>query len=1274
MDIVSKTENFVQEYMRQFDCSHDWHHVERVVRQALIIAKTESTHTPIDILVVHLAALLHDVNDAKYTKEPTVSIAEFLTSNGLEEEKALLISRIIDNVSFRKELKADEKSEWRDSCMELACVQDADRLDAVGAFGILRCAAFSGARNRPLHSPQDMITADITFEDYVKESNKGSAIAHFHGKKIAEIVLDDEDKDGMENSEAGPGRDSSSISDKPKITRTRSNSDSYDGDHSDNSNEDSASDHNEWTPVVTFAEATKKSPRSSRLRLSVGRSTAHAGQRNFSTAELNQPQSAGIPRHRSRRKRLLDKHANQLGPTRSFPALSALGKGSGPGMTPLNTPALDAMPDATSAQAGLHRHDASPHTVSASIRETEPPAGNAPNDQAAIPFNDIPFTLYDSEDSSSESATPPSSDSSPAIENLWLRRARTFSIQNQPEDLQPPRLEQSSGSTHTLPRVSTVMSGREKEDDLPPMRIGREITNDLRNIQLTFSNEPEDKRRSINPFKRLVRSKHNFRALVTYGGYLIPINILLNVILLGRGWLEYREPNADGIHDTVTNPIGYLITSIISLILIVISGVCFILRCLEFDVLLTTTASIVANFVNAALILASAIMYLKNERPLHPDARLTGEYYSSYAGAAVALLDALLLLLDILVTPGFRYRGSGMSRQQRMLQFNVIVVVVWIGIGGYVWSKIESWDTITSIMFCMVTITTIGFGNISPSKTYSRILQLIYGPLGILMFGLMLLNTRNVIIQITRSKFRTAKRDFAAKRRKIEEEMTAEHVKRRIAARPNSRSWHSVFTDMLGRLFLSRNQRVRIGVPRWLSNREDQQEAERDLEAGQPNMSVNSPTYATDYPDPPATSEHQNISFAEQEAAAPIPDTANAHAENVHNQAPYPISQTYTSASHVSQETPKQPGKLQNIRRRLGIYKHKKSPGYASQGASDNGKGITSNTSDGYSSDTSDENTGLDVTQTTQTDAASPKPGKLEKVKSVASNMRDKMKRKPRKKGSHDLAKQLWAALIINVGFWLMSAGIFYACERHSQQWSYFDAMWFCYVAFTTIGYGDYVPITKEGMVAFICLCFVAVGLETFLVVSSVSFFTNALSRALKRTRVQKRIARHHKSLAAYEIRRHIKHPNYNPFSADNDERMFKLGIRRLKRSLHHLGQLLRGERSLGRTFTRHRTRDQRERDERLTQGFIQHTTGMGGFAATSWQPPSPHQSFVSEHPVERQGTSQSASMSPHQQATPHTAMSMPPPTQLHNQSSNVSSNRSASISSAPEDFLWAFF
>ncbi|KAJ1816056.1 hypothetical protein LPJ75_002155, partial [Coemansia sp. RSA 2598] len=328
------------------------------------------------------------------------------------------------------------------------------------------------------------------------------------------------------------------------------------------------------------------------------------------------------------------------------------------------------------------------------------------------------------------------SEDSLALENVWFQRARTFSalgassayadtdaagghagaarrplsgsavsLPHLPSQL-PPIKEKSSGD---IGRDADDKADAEAEadadadaDDEPAYRLGPEMTNDLRNIQLTFSRQPTHGS-NANPLKHLIRSKHNYRALVTYGGYLIPINILLNVILLGRGWLQLDTLDEDGQKQTVSNPLGYLITSIISLILIVCSGVCFVLRCLEYNVITTTMSVITTNFANAILILVSAIMYLKNERPKHPEAKLTGEYYCSYAGAAVALLNAVLLLLDLLVTPGFRFRGSGMSRPQRMLQFNIILIVVWIGIGGYSWSKIEGWSTVESVMFCMVT-------------------------------------------------------------------------------------------------------------------------------------------------------------------------------------------------------------------------------------------------------------------------------------------------------------------------------------------------------------------------------------------------------------------------------------------------------------------------------------------------------------------------------------------------------------------------------------------
>ncbi|KAJ2823016.1 hypothetical protein IWW50_003964 [Coemansia erecta] len=189
--IIDETEAFVREYMARYDCSHDFHHVERVVGQALALAALEAPQRPVDTLVVRLAALLHDVDDAKYRDESTTSfaVADFLANLGLDTGRAQLVARIIDAVSFRKELLAIEQDEmgtgdagereWRHGCVELACVQDADRLDAIGAFGVLRCAAFSGARNRPLHDPHDTPIVGITYDEYVCQSS-GTAVAHFH--------------------------------------------------------------------------------------------------------------------------------------------------------------------------------------------------------------------------------------------------------------------------------------------------------------------------------------------------------------------------------------------------------------------------------------------------------------------------------------------------------------------------------------------------------------------------------------------------------------------------------------------------------------------------------------------------------------------------------------------------------------------------------------------------------------------------------------------------------------------------------------------------------------------------------------------------------------------------------------------------------------------------------------------------------------------------------------------------------------------------------------
>ncbi|KAG9126730.1 hypothetical protein FRC07_002170 [Ceratobasidium sp. 392] len=181
--VVAAAEALMEEAMKKYDPSHDALHVYRVRKTALALARNQTSQP--DLLVVELAALLHDVLDKKYVSpaeaaDPYSAFRPFFESVAshvdlLSDGRANLIVRVIENVSWttEKKLRAENKIEaWHNSCLELHCVQDGDRLDAIGAFGILRTAAYSASVNRPLHVPPEDPRAP------------SSAIGHFHDKLL----------------------------------------------------------------------------------------------------------------------------------------------------------------------------------------------------------------------------------------------------------------------------------------------------------------------------------------------------------------------------------------------------------------------------------------------------------------------------------------------------------------------------------------------------------------------------------------------------------------------------------------------------------------------------------------------------------------------------------------------------------------------------------------------------------------------------------------------------------------------------------------------------------------------------------------------------------------------------------------------------------------------------------------------------------------------------------------------------------------------------------
>ena len=177
MSLLDKTILFVKEKLKNAEGGHDWFHIERVFKNSLLIAKEEQC----DITVVQLGALLHDIADSKFhggdeTIGPRTA-RTFLESENVSEETIVHVINIIENISF-KGGNFDKKFNSK----ELEIVQDADRLDAIGAIGIARCFNYGGFKNRPLYNPDIQPNLNMSKEEY--KNSESPTLNHFYEKLL----------------------------------------------------------------------------------------------------------------------------------------------------------------------------------------------------------------------------------------------------------------------------------------------------------------------------------------------------------------------------------------------------------------------------------------------------------------------------------------------------------------------------------------------------------------------------------------------------------------------------------------------------------------------------------------------------------------------------------------------------------------------------------------------------------------------------------------------------------------------------------------------------------------------------------------------------------------------------------------------------------------------------------------------------------------------------------------------------------------------------------
>lgn len=176
-EIIDQTVKFVKKTLANAEGGHDWWHIYRVWQLAKKIATTEKTN----LLVVELGALLHDIADAKFNNGDEnigpKKAREFLQSISVEEELIAHVEKIIQHISFK-----GGNFEQAFNSTELAVVQDADRLDAMGAIGIARTFNYGGFKNRAIYNPNIQPNLNMSKEEY--KNSTAPTINHFYEKLL----------------------------------------------------------------------------------------------------------------------------------------------------------------------------------------------------------------------------------------------------------------------------------------------------------------------------------------------------------------------------------------------------------------------------------------------------------------------------------------------------------------------------------------------------------------------------------------------------------------------------------------------------------------------------------------------------------------------------------------------------------------------------------------------------------------------------------------------------------------------------------------------------------------------------------------------------------------------------------------------------------------------------------------------------------------------------------------------------------------------------------
>ncbi|KAI9290755.1 voltage-gated potassium channel [Neoconidiobolus thromboides FSU 785] len=247
--------------------------------------------------------------------------------------------------------------------------------------------------------------------------------------------------------------------------------------------------------------------------------------------------------------------------------------------------------------------------------------------------------------------------------------------------------------------------------------------------------------------KQKIKTKYNkIRYLPTLVGTLTPLSILLSFPCLIGTWI-----NVDRLSDQKGDK-GPVITSlvIIAIVCQLIATVALLARFWEKRIVLSTFLSIAFFTCHIAFILGPIIKFWVEYLPLvqsQANLKFTGDFMAGIGAALISFISVIFLLIDYFRQDQLRRKGSGITNSQRTLVVFAILVSMWSAIGAIIFSSVENWTFTRGIYFTMVTMTTIGFGDLVPKELGTRIFLFFYAIIGMVMMGILINSIRIVILE-----------------------------------------------------------------------------------------------------------------------------------------------------------------------------------------------------------------------------------------------------------------------------------------------------------------------------------------------------------------------------------------------------------------------------------------------------------------------------------------------------------------------------------------------